>query len=65
MTSTITDDLSLQIFIDKEMTLEDLLRERGQLIKKGTLSSNEDLEFWEDGTQTERSNPEKDDEKTV
>jgi protein import protein ZIM17 len=32
------------------MTIEDLMRERGQLVKKGTLSEDGDLEFWEDGT---------------
>ena len=34
------------------MTIEDLMRERGQLVKKGTLSEDGDLEFWEDGTTT-------------
>jgi len=29
------------------------MKERGQLVKKGTLSEDGDLEFWEDGTQTE------------
>jgi protein import protein ZIM17 len=36
------------------MTIEDLMRERGQLVKKGTLSEDGDLEFWEDGTTTKR-----------
>lgn len=40
----------LNIFGDKSMTIEDLMRERGQLVKKGTLSEDGDLEFWEDGT---------------
>jgi protein import protein ZIM17 len=30
------------------------MRERGQLVKKGTLSEDGDLEFWEDGTTTKR-----------
>jgi mitochondrial protein import protein ZIM17 len=30
------------------------MKERGQLVKKGTLSEDGDVEFWEDGTQTER-----------
>lgn len=34
------------------MTIEDLMRERGQLVKRGTLSEDGDLEFWEDGTTT-------------
>lgn len=42
----------LRIFGDKAMTVEDLLRERGELVKRGTL--DEDLEFWEDGSVTER-----------
>jgi protein import protein ZIM17 len=36
------------------MTIEDLMREQGQLIKKGTLSEDGDLEFWEDGSTTKR-----------
>jgi len=36
------------------MTIEDLMRERGQLVKKGTLSEDGDLEFWEDGSTTKR-----------
>ncbi len=52
----------LRIFGDKNMTVEDLMREKGQLVKKGTLGEDGDLEFWEDGTVTphqalEHSNP--------
>jgi len=38
------------------MTIEDLLREQGngQLVKRGTLSEDGDLEFWFDGTVTKR-----------
>jgi protein import protein ZIM17 len=36
------------------MTIEDLMREKGQLVKKGSLSEDGDLEFWEDGTTTRR-----------
>lgn len=36
------------------MTIEDLMKERGQLVKRGSLSEDGDLEFWEDGTTTER-----------
>ena len=43
-----------QIFGDKHMTIEDLMRERGELVKKGTLSEDGDLEFWEDGKTTKR-----------
>ncbi|KAM7199287.1 DNL zinc finger domain containing protein [Rhypophila sp. PSN 637] len=44
----------LKIFGDKAVTIEDILREKGQLVKKGTLGEDEDVEFWEDGTITER-----------
>ncbi|KAE9381879.1 zf-DNL-domain-containing protein [Stipitochalara longipes BDJ] len=44
----------LNIFGDKHMTIEDLMREQGQLVKKGTLSEDGDLEFWEDGSTTKR-----------
>ena len=37
------------------MTIEDLMRKKGQLVKKGTLSEDGDLEFWEDGTTTSRA----------
>lgn len=40
----------LNIFGDRSMTIEDLMRERGQLVKKGTLSEDGDVEFWEDGS---------------
>jgi protein import protein ZIM17 len=41
--------------VDKATTIEDLMREKGQLIKKGTLSEDGDLEFWDDGTTTSRT----------
>jgi protein import protein ZIM17 len=40
--------------MDKAMTIEDLMREKGQLVKKGTLGEDSDIEFWEDGTTTTR-----------
>jgi len=30
------------------------MRERGQIVKKGTLSEDGDVEFWEDGSTTQR-----------
>jgi len=30
------------------------MKERGQLVKRGTLSEDGDVEFWEDGTTTSR-----------
>ncbi|KAH0289760.1 zf-DNL-domain-containing protein [Aureobasidium namibiae CBS 147.97] len=45
----------LKIFSDKRITLEDILAEKGQLLKKGALDSESDMEFWDDGSQTERT----------
>lgn len=30
------------------------MRERGEIVKKGTLSEDGDVEFWEDGSTTQR-----------
>lgn len=38
-----------------KVTVEDLLREKGRLVKRGTLGEDGDLEFWEDGSTTVRS----------
>ncbi|CAK7226561.1 hypothetical protein SCUCBS95973_006241 [Sporothrix curviconia] len=35
-------------------TIEDIMREQGKLVKKGTLGEDGDIEFWEDGTTTDR-----------
>ncbi|KAI1487161.1 DNL zinc finger-domain-containing protein [Biscogniauxia mediterranea] len=45
----------LKIFGDRKITIEDLMREKGQLVKRGTLGEDGDVEFWEDGTTTQRS----------
>lgn len=34
------------------------MRERGQIVKKGTLSEDGDVEFWEDGSETARKSGE-------
>lgn len=39
------------------MSLEDLIKEKGQLIKKGTLSEDGNFEVWADGQTTERPEP--------
>jgi protein import protein ZIM17 len=31
------------------------MRERGQIVKKGTLSEDGDVEFWEDGSSNVRT----------
>lgn len=53
----ISDHLGIFGNVTKEgggRTIEDILREKGQLVKKGTLGEDGDIEFWEDGTQSER-----------
>ena len=42
----------LKIFADKSFTLEQLLQEKGELVKRGTLEG--DVELWDDGTKVER-----------
>lgn len=44
----------LKIFGDEKMTIEELMKERGQLVKRGTLGEDGDLELWEDGSTTSR-----------
>ena len=36
-----------QIFADTSFTLEDLMREKGELVKRGSLRENGDIEFWD------------------
>lgn len=53
----ISDHLGIFGNVTKEgggRTIEDILREKGQLVKKGTLGEDGDVEFWEDGTTSER-----------
>lgn len=45
----------LKIFGQTGLTVEDLMREKGMLVKRGTLGEDGDLEFWEDGTTTKKS----------
>ncbi|KAF2649308.1 zf-DNL-domain-containing protein [Lophiostoma macrostomum CBS 122681] len=46
---------NLKIFSDKSVTIEDLMREKGQLVKRGSLNAEGDVEFWDDGSTTPRS----------
>ncbi|KJY01378.1 hypothetical protein TI39_contig293g00001 [Zymoseptoria brevis] len=39
---------NLQIFNDKSMTMEDIAREHGQLLRKGRLGADGDVEFYDD-----------------
>lgn len=50
----IGSDKLRQIFSDQSMNIEDLMRDRGELVKRGTLSADGDVEFWEDGSTSER-----------
>ncbi|KAJ4323258.1 hypothetical protein N0V94_002002 [Neodidymelliopsis sp. IMI 364377] len=45
----------LKIFSDKSVTIEDLMKEKGSLVRRGSLSAEGDVEFWEDGSSTPRS----------
>ncbi|KAJ8114137.1 hypothetical protein OPT61_g3913 [Boeremia exigua] len=45
----------LKIFSDKSVTIEDLMKEKGNLVKRGSLSADGDVEFWDDGSSTPRS----------
>jgi len=44
----------LAIFGDKSTTVEEIIRTRGELVRKGTLSEDGDFEFWEDGAVVSR-----------
>lgn len=59
---TFDTNMKLQIFGDKSMTIEDIIREQGRLVKKGTLSEDGDFEIWADGTVTDRPKPTGEDE---
>lgn len=47
----------LKIFSDESVTLEDLLREKGESVQKGLLDENGDIEFYDDGTSTREVYP--------
>ncbi|OLN97061.1 Uncharacterized protein C24H6.02c [Colletotrichum chlorophyti] len=42
----------LGIFGDKKVTVEDLMREKGRLVKRGTLGEDGDIEFYADESDT-------------
>ncbi|KAI0164634.1 hypothetical protein GGR57DRAFT_205791 [Xylariaceae sp. FL1272] len=46
----------LNIFGDRHLTVEDLMREKGQLVKRGTLGEDGDIEFWQDDIAPSLSN---------
>lgn len=38
----------LKIFADLSFTVEDLMRDKGELVKRGSISQDGDIELWED-----------------
>lgn len=46
----------LKMFADQAFTVEDLMRQNGERVKRGHLGEG-DVEFWDDGSQTERTKP--------
>ena len=45
----------LNIFGNHSLTVEDLMRDKGRLVKRGTLGEDGDVEFWDDGSTTSRA----------
>lgn len=45
----------LNIFGDRKITVEDLMREKGRLVKRGSLGEDGDIEFWPDEESTAAS----------
>ena len=52
-----------QMFGSHGQTIEDFMKDKGQLVKKGTLSQDGDVEYWEDKS-TEEVNIENSTNKT-
>ena len=40
----------LKVFSDKSITLEDILKEKGQFLRKGRLGEDGDIEFYDEGS---------------
>lgn len=38
----------LKIFSDKRITLEDIMREKGELVRRGSVGPGGDVEFWDE-----------------
>lgn len=38
----------MKIFSDTSITIEDIMREKGEFIKKGSLGADGDVEFYDD-----------------
>lgn len=37
-----------QFFSDKAITIEDIMRSKGELVRRGSISSGGDIEFWDE-----------------
>lgn len=46
----------LDIFGDRKVTIEDIMREKGQLVKRGSLGEDGDIEFWPEEKYAEEAN---------
>ncbi|KAH8675936.1 DNL zinc finger-domain-containing protein [Xylariales sp. PMI_506] len=46
---------NLKIFGEKNVTIEDIMKEKGQLVKRGTLGEDGDIEFWKDESASDAS----------
>jgi protein import protein ZIM17 len=52
-------DYFRQIFSDTSITIEDIMREKGEFIKKGSLGADGDVEFYDDQAGTEEQQEQK------
>lgn len=43
----------MKIFSDESITIEDIMREKGEFIKKGSLGADGDVEFYDDHAGTD------------
>jgi protein import protein ZIM17 len=46
----------LKIFSDKSVTLEDLLAQKGDVLKKAVVNEAGDVEFWDEANETAQEN---------
>jgi mitochondrial protein import protein ZIM17 len=46
----------LKIFSDKSVTLEDLLAQKGDMLKKAVVNETGDVEFWDESNETAQDN---------
>jgi len=44
----------LHIFSDTKVTLEDIMKEKGEVLRKGNINAEGDVEFWPEGGEGEK-----------